>query len=221
VLVQEVPCKDVDGWVDARMLSHTQPISFSAASSVLFHVSIAVFLFKLFTMTLQRCLTTLLQLLHGEFALRCGVLRRDSRHSSCMRTVSRSTEILCSLSISVLTCRRRAIIFLRLSVSGCMASRVAFISCTSDDVIVNDDTDDDTSIRYTLNRGVVFLSRTLIQRRPCVDFDRHLVYVARQRRALQPLCLRHGRNTILISRAYLLVVGRVIAVKSSGIMNGK
>ena len=47
VLVQEARCKDVDGWVDARMLNHTQPILSSAASSVLFHVSIPVFLFKL------------------------------------------------------------------------------------------------------------------------------------------------------------------------------
>ena len=172
-------------------------------------------------MTLQRCLTTLVQLLHGEFTLRCGVLRRDSRHCCCVRSVTRSTEILCSLSMSVRTCRRRSIIFLGLSVSRCMASRVAFISCTSDDVITNDSTNDDTSIRYTLNRSAVFLSHTLIQHQPCVDFDRHLVYVAQQRCALRPLYLHHRFNTILISRAYVLVVGRVIAVKSSGIMNGK
>ena len=53
-----------------------------------------------------------------------------------------------------------------------------------DDVIINDGTDDDIRIRYTLHRNVIFSyldrRRTLTRRRPHVDFDRHLVSVSRQ-----------------------------------------
>ena len=176
------------------------------------------FPFQTFTMTLQRCLMTLVQLLHGELTLRCGVLCRGfSPFQLCENSFAVNGDSLQSFHKRT-DCRRRAIIFLRLSVSRCIASKVVFISCTSDDVIVNDDTDDDTSIRYTLNRSAVFLSHTLIQHQPCVDFDWRLVYVARQRCALRPLYLHHRFNTILI---FWAVVERVIAVKWSGIMNGK
>ena len=111
MLIQETRCKDVDGWVDARMLSHTQPISSSAASSVLFHLSIPVFLFKHFTMTLQCCLMTLVQLLHGEFTLRCGVLPRGfSPFQLCENSFAVNRDSLQSLHKRT-DCRRRAIIF--------------------------------------------------------------------------------------------------------------
>ena len=41
--------------------------------------------------------------------------------------------------------------------------------------------------------------RTLTRRRPHVDFDRHLVSVTRQRRALRPLWLHHRFNAVRIS----------------------
>jgi len=80
VLVQKARCEDEDDdWVAARMLSHTQSISSSAASPLLRSMYLFPFSFSnflRFTMSLQRCLTTLVELLYGEFTLRCGVHRR-------------------------------------------------------------------------------------------------------------------------------------------------
>ena len=135
VLVQEARCEDEDdGWVlGCRKNAESYAVDFVFCSVItsVFHVSVPVFLFKLFTMSLQRCLTTLVNSCTVSLLCDAGCSVGDSCHFSCLRTLSRSTEILCSLSISVLTWRRRAMIFLRLSVSCCMASRVLFINCTS------------------------------------------------------------------------------------------
>ena len=132
IVAQEARCKDVDGWVDARMMSHTQSISSSAASSVLcsmclFPFSFSNFLWCCSNAAWRRSYNSCMVSLLGDVGCCVG----DSCHSSCLRMLLRSTETLYSLSISVLTWRTCAIIFFRLSASRCMASRVAFITCTS------------------------------------------------------------------------------------------